>query len=384
MTWFSLLFSALITTLTAVLLLAMPSLVPATLPLGVSVPLGRVNEPVIRVAVRRFRIAVVVAYLVCLVLAIVFSALSPAVGAAAPVLLFVIMGAVAYVVTRSAIARTKREENWYEGVPVRLAADVTASSSGVRTPVGWYIAALVPFAIAASVGVAAYPGLPDPLPIHWGGDGAADGFADKSVWSAFGPVLIGLGIVAFMFALSFLIRVSPARRVASDGPELAARRTRAQQSLAGGMLAQLSLVLALEMSALAIISWLAPGEAWLMITNIIALLVLLVIVIGVYVVRYQRAMSVPNPVEAASAGTPGSATHPTRASRPDAPDDDRFWKAGFLYVNRQDPALLVPKRFGVGWTINLGHPAGIAIGVVLLVVIAGGITLAAISPGSRH
>jgi|GEM_PF-201675 len=384
MTWFSLLFSALITTLTAVLLFAMPALVPATLPLGVSVPLGRVNEPVIRVAVRRFRIAVVVAYLVCLVLAIVFSALSPAVGAAAPVLLFVIMGAVAYVVTRSAIARTKREENWYEGVPVRLAADVTASSSGVRTPVGWYIAALVPFAIAASIGVAAYPGLPDPLPIHWGGDGAADGFAAKSVWSAFGPVLIGLGIVAFMFALSFLIRVSPARRVASDGPELAARRTRAQQSLAGGMLAQLSLVLALEMSALAIISWLAPGEAWLMITNIIALLVLLVIVIGVYVVRYQRAMSVPNPIEAASAGTPGSATHPTRASRPDAPDDDRFWKAGFLYVNRQDPALLVPKRFGVGWTINLGHPAGIAIGVVLLVVIAGGITLAAISPGSRH
>jgi uncharacterized membrane protein len=95
-------------------------------------------------------------------------------------------------------------------------------------------------------------------------------------------------------------------------------------------------------------------------------------------------MSAPAPVETASAGTPGSATHPARAVRPDAPDDDRFWKAGFFYVNRRDPALMVPKRFGVGWTINLGHPAGIVIGVVLLLVIAGGITLAAISPGSRH
>jgi uncharacterized membrane protein len=39
-------------------------------------------------------------------------------------------------------------------------------------------------------------------------------------------------------------------------------------------------------------------------------------------------------------------------------DDDRFWKAGFLYVTRNDPALMVAKRFGVGWTVNLGNPAG--------------------------
>jgi uncharacterized membrane protein len=27
-----------------------------------------------------------------------------------------------------------------------------------------------------------------------------------------------------------------------------------------------------------------------------------------------------------------------------------------LYVNTQDPALLVEKRFGVGYTFNFGHP----------------------------
>jgi uncharacterized membrane protein len=38
-------------------------------------------------------------------------------------------------------------------------------------------------------------------------------------------------------------------------------------------------------------------------------------------------------------------------------DDDRFWKGGLLYVNRDDPALMVGARFGVGWTFNLANPA---------------------------
>jgi uncharacterized membrane protein len=37
-------------------------------------------------------------------------------------------------------------------------------------------------------------------------------------------------------------------------------------------------------------------------------------------------------------------------------DDDRFWKAGLLYVNRDDPAIVVGARFGVGWTPNFGNP----------------------------
>ncbi len=38
-------------------------------------------------------------------------------------------------------------------------------------------------------------------------------------------------------------------------------------------------------------------------------------------------------------------------------DDDRYWKLGVFYGNRNDASLFVPERFGVGWTINLGRPA---------------------------
>lgn len=49
------------------------------------------------------------------------------------------------------------------------------------------------------------------------------------------------------------------------------------------------------------------------------------------------------------------------------------WKLGVFYVNPQNPALWVPKRFSPGRTVNLGHPRGrlilAGVGVLLVIVI---------------
>jgi len=50
-------------------------------------------------------------------------------------------------------------------------------------------------------------------------------------------------------------------------------------------------------------------------------------------------------------------------------DDDRFWRAGLLYVNREDPALFVPRRFGLGWSINFGNTTGLLLVIGSLVAI---------------
>jgi uncharacterized membrane protein len=36
--------------------------------------------------------------------------------------------------------------------------------------------------------------------------------------------------------------------------------------------------------------------------------------------------------------------------------DDRYWRWGLIYFNRADPAFLVEKRFGIGYTLNFAHP----------------------------
>lgn len=52
-------------------------------------------------------------------------------------------------------------------------------------------------------------------------------------------------------------------------------------------------------------------------------------------------------------------------------DDDRYWYGGVFYYNPDDPDPVVPRRYGFGWTVNIGHPLGklfiaIMIGMILL------------------
>ena len=53
---------------------------------------------------------------------------------------------------------------------------------------------------------------------------------------------------------------------------------------------------------------------------------------------------------------------------------DSAWVLGMLYVNHDDPALFVEKRFGIGYTLNFGHPLswvllGLAIGIPVLLAV---------------
>lgn len=375
MTWFAIVFSTIVITLLAGLLYAMPSITSSTLPLGVSVPQARAGDPIIMSSVRRYRLWVAVSLVVSLAITFILGTIAPAAGLIAPVLVFIALGLIGYMVARTAIMRAKRDANWYDGVPVRLTADITTSKTFTPLPFGWYLAAVVVLVITAGIGVAVYPGLPNPLPTHWGADGRADTYSAKSVWSPFGTVLIGFGMIAFMFGISFLVRVSPQRRLPSDSTALAAQRTATVQRLTGSALGQITLISSLLFGVLTVFTWTEPSAAWFPFTSTMVFLVLIAGAIAAYFVRYRHSMAPPEPAdaEASRASTPAG-RRPSAAV--DAPDDDRFWKAGMLYINRKDPALMVPKRFGVGWTINLGHPAGIAIGVTLLLVIVGSITLA--------
>ena len=51
-----------------------------------------------------------------------------------------------------------------------------------------------------------------------------------------------------------------------------------------------------------------------------------------------------------------------RGISPDARDGilgdatpDAGWKGGFVYYNADDPALLVERRMGIGWTLNMAN-----------------------------
>ena len=61
---------------------------------------------------------------------------------------------------------------------------------------------------------------------------------------------------------------------------------------------------------------------------------------------------------------------PGQPASTDASDSDTgHWVAGVFYVNHENPRLLVPKRFGGGWTFNFAHPLAWALITALLALI---------------
>ncbi len=50
-------------------------------------------------------------------------------------------------------------------------------------------------------------------------------------------------------------------------------------------------------------------------------------------------------------------------------DDDEYWLGGILYCNPNDRRVMVEKRAGIGGTINIGHPVGKAIGIIVLILL---------------
>lgn len=46
-----------------------------------------------------------------------------------------------------------------------------------------------------------------------------------------------------------------------------------------------------------------------------------------------------------------------RAPLPEG-ESEEMWKWGVFYVNPKDPRIWLPKRVGIGWTLNFGRPAG--------------------------
>lgn len=56
-------------------------------------------------------------------------------------------------------------------------------------------------------------------------------------------------------------------------------------------------------------------------------------------------------------------------------EDDANWKLGAFYFCPRDPSFLVPKRVGIGWTLNFGSPWSLLFLLVVIAVLIWGILL---------
>lgn len=181
----------------------------------------------------------------------------------------------------------------------------------------WSLLMVIPFLVLA--GAALYlqthwDQIPERFPVHWGADGEANRWAERTAKGVFGPLAFG-GALCGWFAVMAL------------SGWFGARRTRSRTVMLGLMVG-VQHFLALLFGVVALMP-LLHTPVWVMVVMPLMLLTVVLVV-------FAREWS--------AAGGPADTT------------PNECWRAGMFYYNPADSAVLVEKRLGLGFTLNFGNP----------------------------
>ena len=254
------------------------------------------------------------------------------------------------------IIAIKTAEGWFAGLRQTVVADTGWRTQPQRFPIRWLIPAVTIIATTLVIGVVRYPQLPDQLTIGLGTSGARQ--VPTSPVSAFGMVFSQLFLTGVWTGLMALIyRSRPDIDPANPTASLSGYR----RLLDGYARAALILLALVDLTFL-----LGALQRWQFyrLHGVAASLPALPAVSGVLLLI----------AVAMRAGRDRGAQHPDRAAAAGS-DDDRFWKAGLVYVNPGDPAIMVAARIGVGWSFNLGNPFA---WLIIAIIVATAVGLAVI------
>ncbi|MDY5784773.1 DUF1648 domain-containing protein [Corynebacterium sp.] len=339
--------------LTMAVTAAIPEMSRPTVPLGVSVPSDRVSDPAVRGAIRRYRVWILVGGIV--------AAAAMVAGLSMPELSVVVLlgyvgwTVVAFAACRRPIMAAKARQGWYDAVPVRVSASVTP-----ERPVKplWPLLVLAVGISLAAVAVVAikYPSLPDPMPSHYDAAGNVTGWEPKNWGSALSLPLVSLGSTVLLVMVCVVLSRRQRTRLPDGRPRAAREFQDGTGKALQRALAALTLVSAILLSILAVapVVQLSPSGITWTIWGLVIASSLPIIWLVIDSARQNRALT----------ATP-------EGSGPQSPDDDHLWRWGIFYENREDPRIWVEKRNGLGLTVNVGRPGGIAImgGLALLILI---------------
>lgn len=261
-------------------------------------------------------------------------------------------------VARTRVQAIKAAEAWHAEHQLHVAA-IGETDLPQALPLAWELLHLPLMLIALGLGAALMLSMPDRIAIHFDLAGTPNGWIDK------GPAVIALPLAIMVFlALTMtachLVLLSSKRGIASDAPATSAYGyalfVRAQSMMLVVLGLALNLVLALMPLTFAGI--LSPNASFTA-----AMVVAAGAVVGCAWLAYAYGQNGSRAVKLLSeqeAGATGSESLNF--------DDDHFWHLGVFYANADDPAVVVPKRFGIGWGLNWARPASwlVTLGLIAL------------------
>ena len=229
-------------------------------------------------------------------------------------------------------------------VPASTIHTAALNAEHAKMPGGW-IAFTLPillFILAAICINANWAGIPQRFPVHYNAAGEANRWSSKSVRAVYTPLLIGISVQLLLLVVAFGMSQGT-RRVSPDGSRMRMLRT----SL--WLMLLIEWATALLICAIAVQPALPSVSLNYFIWAISAMIVVTTLGFGI---RLGQLQAEPSDEPA------------------NTPED--CWHLGSqIYYNPGDSALMVEKRIGIGYSINLGNKlTWLLVPLVLLIALA--------------
>lgn len=203
-----------------------------------------------------------------------------------------------------------------------------------------------------------YKDLPDTFATHFNGKGIADGFAVKGTLNGYlGVLSLPLTQIGMTIMFIFLHRYTiSSKKIINSGT---AKGTLEQQNKFRRYVGLFLYVMGLETIIMFFAMQIAilKGLEIKLIVGVFGVLTSLIGIIGVGILIYI--------------GQGGKNIKVKDEGEIIYRDDDRFYKIGLFYYNKQDPAIMIQKRVGIGYDLNYGNPISKILAIVVGIILIG-------------
>lgn len=221
----------------------------------------------------------------------------------------------------------------------------------------WFIIPYIISIFTTIITLTNYQIIPERIPMHFSFSGEVNRWADKSYRSILLTPIIQLFMTSLFLFINIMISKAK-QQVSAANPEESIRQNvifRKRWSLLMLILGT-SMIILLMLQQLSLVypinQQLLMGVHMVFVISVCIAAIILSITTGQGGSRIRRIKSDEN-------------------SEIINRDDDRYWKLGIFYFNKNDPAIFLERRFGIGWTTNWAHPLSWIIILIILLVAVG-------------
>jgi len=259
-----------------------------------------------------------------------------------------------YLSYHAKIKKLKDQEEWEIQIKKVYVTDLSVRQKDETLPPLFFILPMMMTFALITFTYMNYDSIPDVFATHWNSVGEVDGWTEKSWLSVISMLLILLTIQISFFIISRGMK-SAKIQLSAQAKEASIHRELAQRKYGSWYLAAINFSMTILFVVLHYTTVILKDQTasyffpLFIVFNVVTLGGLLVL-IWKFTKSNERFDEVHTNESAVS--------------------DDRYWTWGIFYCNKNDPSLLVQKKFGIGWTVNFANKwCYIMIGITLLPIL---------------